>query len=130
MLDGQMSMQKRKDAVKKFNNENEIVVFMLSIKAGGVGLNLTVANHVFLCDPWWNPAVEQQAFDRCYRIGQTKEVNINRLYIGDTVEDRMRALQDKKKKEADAVLSGGDLSHLKKKRHLTQADVEALVGVS
>ena len=60
MLDGQMSMQKRKQAVQKFSEDNDIVVFMLSIKAGGVGLNLTVANHVFLCDPWWNPAVEQQ----------------------------------------------------------------------
>ena len=66
---------------------------MLSIKAGGVGLNLTEANHVFLLDPWWNPAVEQQAFDRCHRIGQKKEVHIHRLYIEGTVEERLIALQ-------------------------------------
>jgi SNF2 family DNA or RNA helicase len=80
---------------------------LLSLKAGGTGLNLTAADHVFLLDPWWNPAVEDQAADRAHRIGQDKPVMIYRLVARDTVEERVLALQDKKRALAAAALDGG-----------------------
>jgi len=80
-------------------------VFLVSLKAGGVGLNLTAADYVFLLDPWWNPAVEAQAIDRTHRIGQTKEVFAYRLIAEDTVEEKVLALQDSKRALADAVLT-------------------------
>jgi SNF2 family DNA or RNA helicase len=80
---------------------------LLSLKAGGVGLNLTAADHVFLCDPWWNPAVEEQAADRAHRIGQDKPVNVYRMVSKDTVEERILALQEKKRAIAATVTDGG-----------------------
>jgi SNF2 family DNA or RNA helicase len=72
-------------------------VFLLSLKAGGTGLNLTAADHVFLLDPWWNPAVEAQAIDRVHRIGQSRPVTAYRLVAEDTVEAKILALQDHKR---------------------------------
>lgn len=69
---------------------------MCSLKAAGAGLNLTAANRVVLCDPWWSPAVEQQAVDRCHRIGQTREVEVVRLVAAGTIEEKIRALQSQK----------------------------------
>ena len=80
-------------------------VMLLSLKAGGTGLNLTAADHVFLVDPWWNPAVEDQAADRAHRIGQDKPVMVYRMVARDTVEERILELQDKKRALADAALS-------------------------
>ena len=80
---------------------------LLSLKAGGVGLNLTAADHVFLLDPWWNPAVEAQAADRAHRIGQDKPVMIYRMVSRDTVEERILKLQQRKQELAAAVLSDG-----------------------
>jgi len=82
-------------------------VMLLSLKAGGVGLNLTAADHVFLIDPWWNPAAEDQAADRAHRIGQDRPVMVYRLVAVDTVEERILALQDRKRALADAALAGG-----------------------
>ena len=82
-------------------------VMLLSLKAGGVGLNLTAADHVFLVDPWWNPAAEDQAADRAHRIGQDRPVMVYRLVAVDTVEERILALQDRKRALADAALAGG-----------------------
>ncbi|HCH64884.1 MAG TPA: helicase, partial [Deltaproteobacteria bacterium] len=79
-------------------------VFLISLKAGGTGLNLTAADHVFLLDPWWNPAVEEQAADRAHRIGQDKPVFVYRLVTTDTVEERILELQDRKRALADAAL--------------------------
>ena len=82
-------------------------VMLLSLKAGGVGLNLTAADHVFLCDPWWNPATEDQAADRAHRIGQDRPVMVYRLVAVDTVEERILALQERKRALAEAALGGG-----------------------
>ena len=77
---------------------------LISLKAGGVGLNLTAADHVFLCDPWWNPAAEAQAADRAHRIGQDRPVFVYRLVAQDTVEERIVALQDRKRALFEAAL--------------------------
>jgi SNF2 family DNA or RNA helicase len=82
---------------------------LVSLKAGGTGLNLTAADHVFLLDPWWNPAVEDQAADRAHRIGQERPVMVYRMVAKDTVEERIFALQGKKRALADVAL--GDANH-------------------
>ena len=81
---------------------------LISLKAGGTGLNLTAADHIFLLDPWWNPAVEDQAADRAHRIGQDRPVMIYRLVAADTVEERILALQARKREIADAALGEAD----------------------
>ena len=78
------------------------------LRAGGTGLNLTAADHVFLLDPWWNPAVEDQAADRTHRIGQENPVVIYRIVARETVEERVLALQERKRALADAALAGAD----------------------
>jgi SNF2 family DNA or RNA helicase len=80
-------------------------VFLISLKAGGHGLNLTAADYVYLLDPWWNPAVEAQAIDRAHRIGQTKRVIATRLVARDTIEAKILELQATKRALADAVLT-------------------------
>lgn len=102
-LDG--STQDRAEAVESFKREQEIQVFLISIKAGGVGLNLTEAEYVFILDPWWNPAVEQQAIDRTHRIGQTKNVFVYKFISKDTVEEKILALQNRKKELAAALIT-------------------------
>ncbi|GHE31063.1 DEAD/DEAH box helicase [Sphingobacterium griseoflavum] len=92
----------RGEVVEAFQNDATQRVFLVSLKAGGVGLNLTAADYVFLVDPWWNPAVENQAIDRSYRIGQTKKVVAVRMICPDTVEEKIQRLQDKKR-----ALAGG-----------------------
>ena len=82
-------------------------LFLISLKAGGVGLNLTAAEYVFLLDPWWNPAVEMQAIDRTHRIGQMKPVFAYRLVARETVEERILELQSRKRALADAILDAG-----------------------
>ncbi|MEZ4401120.1 MAG: DEAD/DEAH box helicase [Kofleriaceae bacterium] len=104
-LDG--STRDRAAVVAEFQDPGGPPVMLLSLKAGGTGLNLTAADHVFLLDPWWNPAVEDQAADRAHRIGQDKPVMIYRLVARDTVEERVLALQDKKRALAAAALDGG-----------------------
>lgn len=103
-LDG--STQNRQEVVNKFKNDPDCAVFLSSLKAGGVGLNLTEADHVFLVDPWWNPAVEDQAADRAHRIGQTKSVIVYRLVSKDTVEERILLLQERKRQLAETALGG------------------------
>ena len=89
--------------VDSFNHSPGIPVFLLSLKAGGTGLNLTSADTVIICDPWWNPAAEIQATDRTHRIGQTKNVNCIKLVVKDSIEERVLELQ-KKKQELFASL--------------------------
>jgi SNF2 family DNA or RNA helicase len=101
-LDG--STADREGVVKAFQAEDGPPVMLLSLKAGGTGLNLTAADHVFLLDPWWNPAVEDQAADRAHRIGQTRSVLVHRLIARDTVEARILELQRKKRGLAEAAL--------------------------
>lgn len=102
-LDG--STRDRAEAVSTFKGQSDINLFLISIKAGGVGLNLTEADYVFILDPWWNPAVEQQAIDRSHRIGQTKNVFIYKFISQDTVEEKILALQNKKKALSSALIT-------------------------
>lgn len=102
-LDGQT--RDRQSRVENFQNEKEVRVFLISTKAGGIGLNLTEADYVFIVDPWWNPAVENQAIDRCYRIGQKKHVMAYRMICKDTIEEKILTLQNKKKGIAASIIS-------------------------
>jgi SNF2 family DNA or RNA helicase len=104
-LDGSMSSEQRQKAVQKFQTDENINYFLISLKAGGVGLNLTQADYVFIIDPWWNPAVEQQAIDRSHRIGQTKTVFTYKFITKDTVEEKILALQQKKKELANSIIT-------------------------
>ena len=101
-LDG--STRDRAGVVARFQAAGGPPVMLVSLKAGGSGLNLTAADHVFLCDPWWNPAVEAQAADRTHRIGQERPVFVYRLVATNTVEERILALQDSKRALMDAAL--------------------------
>ena len=98
-------------------------MFLISLKAGGVGLNLTAADYVYIVDPWWNPAVEQQAIDRTHRIGQTKNIFAYRMICIDTIEDKILQLQERKRKLARELISD-DINFVKA---LSKADVEYLV---
>ena len=95
----------RKQAVDRFNNDPSIPIFLISLKAGGTGLNLTGADYVIHYDPWWNPAVEDQATDRAYRIGQTKKVFVYRLITKNTVEEKIQKLKGVKRDLVDSVIS-------------------------
>ena len=102
-LDGKTS--DRQARVERFQTDPKCPVFLISLKAGGVGLNLTAAEYVFLLDPWWNPAVEAQAVDRAHRIGQSRTVFAYRLIANDTVEDKILELQKSKRDLADAIIN-------------------------
>jgi superfamily II DNA or RNA helicase len=103
-LDG--ATRDRAEVVARFQSAEGPPVFLISLRAGGTGLNLTAADHVFLLDPWWNPAVEEQAADRAHRIGQDKPVFVHRLVAAGTVEERILELQAKKRALAEAALTG------------------------
>lgn len=121
-LDGQTVDRKRR--VDRFQHDPACPLFLISLKAGGLGLNLTAAQYVFILDPWWNPAVEAQAIDRAHRIGQTRAVTAYRLVCSDTVEQRIIELQDRKRQLADAIV-GGQENIL---RDLTREDLEQLLS--
>jgi SNF2 family DNA or RNA helicase len=120
-LDG--STRDRAAVVEAFQAESGPPVMLVSLKAGGTGLNLTAADHVFLCDPWWNPAVEDQAADRAHRIGQERPVMIYRLVAADTVEERILELQQRKRAIGEAAL--GDAAAA---AALTREDLLALLA--
>jgi superfamily II DNA or RNA helicase len=122
-LDGQTSAAARKREVGRFQTDAGCRAFLVSLKAGGTGLNLTAADYVFLLDPWWNPAVEAQAVDRSHRIGQTRPVFAYRLVAEDTVEEKVLELQQRKRVLADSLL-GGEESLL---RGLTADDLDVLL---
>lgn len=103
-LDGKSSKKERENSVNNFQVNNSIRVFLVSLKAGGTGLNLTSADYVFLVDPWWNPAVEEQAIDRTHRIGQDKNVFAYRMICKNTIEEKVIKLQTKKKKIAEDII--------------------------
>ncbi|MFG1813984.1 SNF2-related protein [Kribbella sp. NPDC049174] len=107
LLHGGTPVPKREEMVERFQ-AGDVPVFLLSLKAAGTGLNLTRADHVVHYDRWWNPAVEDQATDRAYRIGQTKPVQVHRLIAEGTIEDRIAAMLSSKRELADAVLTGGE----------------------
>lgn len=121
-LDGQT--RNRTERVQRFQEDPAVGIFLISLKAGGLGLNLTAAEYVFLLDPWWNPAVEAQAIDRAHRIGQTREVFAYRLIAKDTVEEKVLELQESKRALADAVLSANAVGL----RHLSREDLDLLLS--
>ena len=121
-FDGSTTVQDRQKAIENFQNNPDCRVFLISLKAGGVGLNLTAADYVYIVDPWWNPAVEQQAIDRTHRIGQTRNIFAYRMICKDTVEDKIIQLQEKKRILAKELISD-DTGFVKK---LTRDDVEYL----
>ncbi len=121
-LDGSTPAAKRQEAVNIFQNDDSIKVFLISLKAGGVGLNLTAADYVYIVDPWWNPAVEQQAIDRTHRIGQTKKIFAYKMICKDTVEEKIVQLQQRKKQIANELVTE-DAGFIKK---LSKEDVEFL----
>jgi SNF2 family DNA or RNA helicase len=102
-LDGRT--RDRQARVRQFQDDPDCKVFLISLKAGGLGLNLTAADYIFLLDPWWNPAVESQAIDRAHRIGQTRPVFAYRLIARDTVEEKVLELQAQKRALADAIIT-------------------------
>jgi superfamily II DNA or RNA helicase len=121
-FDGSTTAIEREKAIQNFQNQDEVRVFLISLKAGGVGLNLTAADYVYIVDPWWNPAVEQQAIDRTHRIGQTKKIFAYRMICKDTVEDKIVGLQDKKRALAKSIINDEE-GFVKQ---LTRDDVEFL----
>jgi hypothetical protein len=121
-LDGSLSPEARKREVDQFQNSDKQRVFLISLKAGGIGLNLTEADYVYLVDPWWNPAVEAQAIDRTHRIGQKKNVFAYRLICKNTIEEKIMSLQQKKKNLSEDLIAE-ESGFIK---HLTKEDVEFL----
>ena len=124
-LDGSTPTATRKKIVQEFQNSEKTLVFLLSLKAGGQGLNLTKASYVFHLDPWWNPAVENQASDRAHRIGQKQKVSIMRLLMRHTIEEKMMELKQQKMELYNAVLEGA--AHRGSGVGLTQQDFEFLL---
>jgi superfamily II DNA or RNA helicase len=121
-LDGRT--RNRQERVERFQNDPDCPIFLISLKAGGLGLNLTAAEYVYLLDPWWNPAVEAQAIDRSHRIGQTNTVFAYRLICRDTVEQKILDLQQKKRDLADAILNADN----RLIQALTRDDLEFLLS--
>lgn len=115
-LDGKMTQRAREEAISSFKSNSNIRVFLISMKAGGLGLNLVVANHVYLMDPWWNPSTEEQAIDRCHRIGQTRPVSVTRFIINGSIEERILELQEKKRSLARGALGRKSAATLKEMR--------------
>ena len=109
MLHGGVKPAQRTEMVKEFNSENYVPYMVLSVKAGGTGLNLTAANHVIHFDRWWNPAVENQATDRAFRIGQKKNVVVHKFVSEKTIEEKIDAMiESKKELAANVIGSGGE----------------------
>jgi len=138
--DGSMTPKDRNEAVLRFTDDPHCRVMLVSLKAGNAGLNLTIANHVLILDPFWNPFVEHQAADRCHRIGQKREVTVHRVLIGEegvdhtadptrifTVEDRILALQEKKRKLVESALDENAASSVSR---LGVRELGYLFGVS
>ena len=122
-LDGRT--RDRQARVEAFQAGDECKLFLISLKAGGLGLNLTAAEYVFLLDPWWNPAVEAQAIDRAHRIGQTKPVFVHRLIASATIEEKILTLQAKKQDLADMLWSSDGASS---SFGLNEEDIAFLLG--
>jgi len=130
VLHGQTGVKKRKELVKRFQEDESVPFFVLSLKAGGLGLNLTAASHVVHFDRWWNPAVENQATDRAFRIGQTRNVLVHKFVCKGTVEEKIDKLIESKKQLSQELLEGGaevNLTELKDEEllRLVALDVNA-----
>jgi non-specific serine/threonine protein kinase len=123
ILSGDTAVAKRRGLVDRFQNDEAVPFFVLSLKAGGTGLNLTAASHVIHFDRWWNPAVENQATDRAFRIGQNKNVLVHKFLCRGTVEEKIDAiLRDKQSLSDELVESGGEAM-------LTELSTDELIRV-
>jgi superfamily II DNA or RNA helicase len=120
-LDGRT--RKREDKVRRFQEDAGCPLFLISLKAGGFGLNLTAADYIFVLDPWWNPAVERQAIDRAHRIGQTRPVHAYRMVARDTIEEKVLELQQRKRALAEALFDENRTTL----RDITRADLDWLL---
>ena len=107
VLHGETAVGKRQPLVRQFQEDERVTFFVISLKAGGAGLNLTAASHVVHFDRWWNPAVENQATDRAFRIGQAKNVLVHKFVCRGTVEERIDQLIDSKRQLSQDLLEGG-----------------------
>lgn len=124
-FDGTMSQAQRANTIEEFGQKtDEPLILLISLKAGGVGLNLTMANYVFLMDTWWNEAIEQQAIDRVHRLGQNKPVYVTRYIIKGTVEKRIMKIQRSK-----TALINASLSKSAKTKETTLADIKKIFGM-
>ncbi|HPN29954.1 MAG TPA: DEAD/DEAH box helicase [bacterium] len=123
-IDGQTPAKIRKTEIDKFQNSDETKLFLLSLKTGAFGINLTAADYVVIFDPWWNPAVESQAIDRAHRIGQTQKVIAYKMLVKDTVEEKILELQNKKKNLIKEIISSESAFY----KSLTKNDIEKLFG--
>jgi SNF2 family DNA or RNA helicase len=121
-LDGQTPLEKRQQIINQFQ-EGKCRLFLSSLKAGGLGINLTAANYVILLDPWWNPAIENQAMDRAHRIGQKRVVSVIRLISSQTIEEKIMRLHETKQNLSDDILEGTAESY-----KLTYEDVMDMVA--
>jgi SNF2 family DNA or RNA helicase len=121
LLTGDIDQKKRETAINEFKENEKTPVFLISLKAGGTGLNLTQADYVFIIDPWWNPAAEWQAISRAHRIGQDKKVFVYRYISAGTVEEKITHLQEKKTKLADLFINSNNPF-----QSLSKADIEEL----
>lgn len=122
-LTGQHTQKQREASVSKFQNDEDVNFFFISLKAGGVGLNLTAADYVFILDPWWNPFAEKQAIARAHRIGQDKKVNVIRYIARGTIEEKILALQERKKMISDDIINFKEES-----LDLDVGDIEFVLG--
>ncbi|XP_048583769.1 helicase-like transcription factor isoform X2 [Nematostella vectensis] len=127
-LDGTMGQEARVKVIDRFRDPDSPKVFLLSLTAGGVGLNLTAATRVFLMDPTWNPATEEQCFDRCHRLGQTEEVIITKYIVNDSVEERMLSLQEEKRELMTAAF-GLKARSEEDTRRARVRDIAHLIGI-
>ena len=131
-LDGSTTKKERKRLVETYQSGDGPGIFMISLKAGGAGLNLTRATYVFHLDPWWNPAVENQASDRAHRIGQKHKVFIHRILMRNTIEDKMMILKGKKQKVYDQIMGSAEEESVSlqstKSPMITQKDLKMLLG--
>ena len=125
--DGGMSRDQRDRSILDFMENPETKVMLVSLRAGNAGLNLTVASHVIMLDPFWNPYIEMQAVDRAHRIGQQNSVHVHRILVKDTVEDRIIALQDRKRELINTALDEGEAKNLSR---LTHRELAQLFGMN
>lgn len=122
LLQGDRTQQQRAKAIQAFQEEEDVKTFLISLKAGGTGLNLTAADYVFILDPWWNPAAEQQAIARAHRIGQTKSVFATKFIMKNTIEEKILSLQAQKSQLADDIINTNGLANYSKN------DIDFLLG--
>lgn len=126
--DGSLSRAEKNRVLTEFKTETTTKVCLMSLKCGNMGLNITYASRVVMIDPWWNPQVLKQAYGRCHRIGQKKEVHVYRLFIKDAVEARILKIQGEKENVADAAFGAAALN-AKKSNRLSVGDLSRLMGL-